>query len=168
VSDERYSMGERCRGSVMVRSGSLLIAIALLGPLHGCVLVPVIDSVQQIGFTKDDRIQLLPAQVKRFQDAMYWGNYAVALGFVDPQQHEQFRKEFRRGAQREKLVETRIAEISPSEDGYQARVVVAVKRYDPSTLVVREIEEEQDWVFALSKGWRLASRRPVPESLPTY
>lgn len=136
----------------------LLGALTLTMTASGCVFVPVIESVHQMGLTKGDRANLLTGEVKRFQDARYWGNFMNALSYVHDDAKEAVGRQLRRRPEGEKIVksEIRSAELSPT--GHDADVTVIIKRYDQSTLVVKDIEERQHWRFLTGKGWRLVSK----------
>lgn len=138
---------------------SVLLAAATASSLSGCLLVPVMDSVSKIGVTKTDRMRVLPTQVKGYQDALYWGNHSIALGYVEPQSVEQFRTRLRSRPRDEKIVEARVLSTDFDPEAYEANVVVAVRHFNPSTLIVEEDEETQRWVFGLQNGWKISSVR---------
>lgn len=135
-------------------SGALVFIVT---PVTGCIFVPVIEGVNQMGLTKEDRASLLPGEVKRFQDARYWGNYLNALSYVLDESKDSIGKQLRRRPEGEKIVKSELREIELSPDGHEADVEVLMKRYDQNTLVVRNIEEVQHWRFLMGKGWRLLS-----------
>jgi hypothetical protein len=139
---------------------ALFFFVALL--FSGCLLVPVAQSVSEVGVTASDRSRLLNEQVKKFQDALYWGNMNAALSMVTPERKDEFQKEFRALKKGRKVVSSQVQFVDLTPDAYRATVSVGVKSYNPSTLIITEQEENQEWVFSISNGWKLTSREVLP------
>jgi len=128
----------------------------LAGGLSGCILVPAIDSMSELGVRRSDRERLLAQDVKKFNEALYWGSPLEALKFaaddarVDIQNHIAARRSD------ERIVENKIHAVKFLDDGaYEADVEVLVKYYRVPFYTVQERNEKQSWEFSLAGGWKL-------------
>lgn len=135
----------------------LLIGLAT----GGCVLAPVISAVSDLGATEGDRQRLLNKDLKTLNDALASGRYAEALRFVAEDKRQEFKKDFRRNEEDEKIVDTKIYGIDFIEDSYKADVEIGVKYYKVPYFVVNERKELQTWQFSMSGGWQMISRELV-------
>jgi hypothetical protein len=148
------------------RSLKLKISIFFLLILlccSSCILVPFVESVSQMGVTEGDRTQLLNQEIKKFTDAWYWGNEPQAMKSVAPELQPLIKQEFREQERtKQRVVESKVLSADLDKEAREADVVVLVKAFQPSTLVVHEIEEKQHWMFNMSDGWKLQTRSVAP------
>src|SRR4051812_21600830 len=103
----------------------MLTAIACTG----CFLVPFVDSFNQMGVTKSDRANLLPQTVKKFSEALYWGELGQALAFVDPDHREKLAESMRKSKREERIVASEVESTELDDSARKATVVVKVRSY---------------------------------------
>lgn len=128
----------------------------LLG-LGGCLLVPIVDGVKQIGVTKADRMALLPDRVASFNNAMYWGRSQDALTFALPESRADLTRAMKEASKyQERIVETKVDHIEFDDEGTHATVEVTVRAFRVPVYVVNDSAKQQRWVFSLTNGWQLA------------
>lgn len=125
--------------------------------LSGCILVPVVEGVSQVGVTKGDREALLTNTVKEANEAIYWDDRGRLLALVREDSAEEIRRFIDNRPQDLRYVERKVVAMDLSGDGYKASVRLKVKSYTPSTLVITERLEAQRWEFGFSKGWQMVS-----------
>ena len=133
-----------------------VVTLVVVG-LSGCLLVPIVDGVKQIGVTKSDRMALLPEQVARFNNAMYWGRSQDALTFALPESRAELTKAMKESSKyQERIVETKVDHIEFDDEGTNATVEVTVRAFRVPIYVVNDSAKQQRWVFSLTDGWKLA------------
>ncbi|RIL09174.1 MAG: hypothetical protein DCC75_07170 [Proteobacteria bacterium] len=135
-----------------------LLGIVCLG-LSSCILAPAMDSFQKAGFTQADRARLLVQDVKKFHEALYWGDPGKAMSYVAEEglpSVSQAIKDSRRN--NERVIDSRIDYTDYTDGGYGAKVDVVVKYYKVPYYTVNERFETQTWEFSLVSGWKLVSR----------
>jgi len=142
----------------------LLVLVLLILP--GCILVPAMDSVRRAGLTESSRQGLLPESLKKFNEAMQWGNPQEALGYVDDANQEGIALQLQDLAEQEKVVEAKIVGIDFKENAFKAIVNVTVRAYKVPFYVVKDRKEKQTWRFSVSDGWKMQTRE-VANSKPT-
>ena len=142
----------------MKRTIHILVAACVLS-LSGCMLAPAIDSFNQLGVTKADRMQLLPLNVKRYQDALYWGRPDEALMYVLDTSRPALSDNLRVSRKSERIMESSVEGVDYSEDAYTAEVEVIVRFLNTKfhTNVIEERTEQQEWAFSVNEGWKLKS-----------
>ncbi len=131
--------------------------------LTGCFLVPFIEAANDVGMTASSRRAKLEEALKKYEEAVYWGNLSDAMAFVAPEKREELQRglgKLGRGAQ---VVSTNIVSTSFDDSVQEARVTVATKRFAKDTLVVAETFEEQLWMHSVGDGWQLHEKREVGE-----
>lgn len=128
--------------------------------LCGCFLAPAIDSFSKLGVTRSDRMNLLPQEIKRFHEALYWGRPDEAMSYLAPQTRSAVGKELVSQKRKERITDSSVESVDYSEDAYHANVEVVVKYLDleQATNMVMERFEKQEWEFNLSDGWKLVNR----------
>ena len=128
--------------------------------LSGCFLAPAIDSFNKLGVTKADRMQLLPVNVKRFNEALYWARPEEALSYVADAQRADIAKSLKDLKRSEKIMESNVEEVNFTEDAYGADIEVQVRYLSITrpTNVIQIRTEKQNWKFSVSDGWQLVSR----------
>ncbi len=137
--------------------GRLVVCALVIAFLSGCVLVPIVDGVKQIGVTKSDRMALLSERVQRFNHALYWGRSDDALAYAVPENRAQIAQVLKASNKhQERIVETKVDHIEFSEDGTTATVEVTVKAFRVPVYVVNDTAREQRWVFSFAHGWQIA------------
>lgn len=131
--------------------------LALFCVMHccGCIFVPMIESVKDVGLTRSHRMQLLSKDVKNFENARYWDNLSTALAFAEDSHREELKLQLKQESKGQKSVDSKISDVEFSSDAYEADVEVASRVYNTSTLLVEQVTEMQHWIFSVSGGWRL-------------
>jgi len=138
---------------------SLLIALSA----SGCVLVPFVQAFKETGLTEGDRMELLPAQLKKFSDARVFGNKSQAMALVSAESQAEISKQLQDKNDQERIVKSQIDEIEWSESARKARVVVKVEAFTMSQLIVKTKKEEQLWEFSPGSGWLMTGRTEIGE-----
>jgi len=138
--------------------GLTLLCLCLLS---GCFLAPAIDAFKQVGVTRGDRVQLLPAEMKKFQDSLYWGHPEEALAFVTQEGRDKIAEDLKSWGEETRVVESKVNGCTFDEDAYKADVEVTVRYYKVPFYVVNKLQEKQVWKFSVSQGWRLDSKTKV-------
>lgn len=141
----------------------LLPALCLL--LSGCFMAPFIGAFKQAGVTRSDREALLPKEVKRFNDALFWGNSGPIMSMVDESAREEIGNQVAEASDVERVVESKVLKVSYDEDAYEADVQVKVRFYRVPYYMVRDRVEHQRWKFSFNDGWQI-SARSLDEKLP--
>lgn len=134
-----------------------VVMLLMVTQLSGCLLVPVVEGVSQVGVTKNDRQALLADKVKEANEAIYWGDRGRLLSLVREDSAEEIRRFVDNRPQDLRYVERKVVAMDLSKDGYKADVRLKVKSFTPSTLVITERLESQRWEFGFSKGWQMVS-----------
>lgn len=129
--------------------------------LSGCFLVPFVEAVNDAGVTASSRQAKLPEVVKKFEDAVYWGNSSDALAFIAPAKRQSMQRQLTIAGRGSQIISSEIVSTSFDDAAKQATVVVATKRFTKEALVVTENFEEQLWVFGIADGWQLHDSRGV-------
>ncbi len=125
----------------------------------GCGLIaPVAESFHSVGITAGDRKGLLPDQLSKFNNALFWGRGQDALRYVTPEGRDSVLEQLRKGRDEERVVESKVGIIDFSEDGYDATVDVTFKYFKVPFYIVTERKELQKWKFTISDGWKLTNR----------
>jgi hypothetical protein len=137
----------------------ILLVVGLSLGVTGCVLVPVIESVSKIGITSGDREALLSRDMKKFHEALYWGDPNEAVLFASDEARSELGNQLRKSRRKERIVESRIESVAFKDDSYTAHVQVIVKYYETPFYIVNERVEDQQWQFNVPAGWRLTSRK---------
>lgn len=145
----------------------VVCAALLFASLAGCqVAVPFIDSFKQIGATEGDRVQLLAKSIKQFQDARYWDDQTVAMNFFLPDKRMELLQTLRRKQKDERIIESKVDDVTFTDDSKSAEVNVLVRSYKVPYYVVNERTERQTWKFSLSQGWQLEALGAAPLDNP--
>jgi hypothetical protein len=142
---------------------TLFLVISLIGAstsLSGCVLVPFVQAFKETGVTQGDRKALGP-EVKKFADAIVWGSKSDALAIVADESREEIARELSGLSEEERVVDSKLDDVTWGEDAYTATVKLKVRFYKVPFYVVKNRIEEQQWQFAVGTGWRLTSRAVV-------
>jgi hypothetical protein len=136
----------------------LLMLIGVSISLSGCVLVPFVQAFKETGVTAGDRKALLGQEVKKFTDAIMWGSKSEALSIVAEESREEIARELGGLSEEERIVDSKVDEITWGDDAYTATVKLKVRFYKVPFYVVKNRVEEQQWNFSVGTGWRLTSR----------
>lgn len=138
-----------------------LFPLLCIPTLSGCLLVPFVEAASDAGVTASSRQAKLPEVVKKFEEAIYWGNSSDALAYIAPAKRQAMQRELTMAGRGSQIISSEIVSTSFDDAAKQATVVVATKRFTKEALVVTENFEEQLWVFGLNDGWRLHDSRKV-------
>jgi hypothetical protein len=154
------SMSVMFQSALFQKVTSLMHGLCVVSPwplcfLSGCIFVPVIESVRELGFTKDQRSEQLPKVLKTFNDDVYWSKSSELQAMFDRDLSKESRSALLRPKKNLKTVSTDIDVTDINPDATEARVEVTRKRYSLDTLIVEECPEAQLWIFRSGKGWRL-------------
>ena len=143
----------------------ILLLIMASSQITGCLIaVPFISAFKQSGFTEDDRRALLPKEIQKFQDALYWDDRTKIMSMVLEQSRDSVAKTLTKAASPAKtgtkIVESRIDNLEFQEDATKASVTVSVKFFQAPFYVVQIREEQQRWHWGgVGSGkWLLAER----------
>lgn len=136
-----------------------LVVLSLF--FSGCVLVPFVEAVNDAGVTAGSRQSKLTEVVKKYEEAVYWGNAADALAFVAPPKRQGMQRLLTAAGRGSQIISSEVVSTSFDDAAKQATVIVATKRFTKEALVVTENFEEQLWVFGLVDGWQLHDSRGV-------
>lgn len=131
--------------------------------LTGCFLVPFIEAANDVGMTASSRRATLGEALKKYEEAVYWGNLSDAMAFVAPEKREGLRRVLGKVGRGPQVVSTNVVSTSFDDSVQKARVTVATKRFSKDTLVVAETFEEQLWMHSVGDGWQLHEKREVRE-----
>lgn len=137
----------------------LCMAVCAVGiTLSGCILVPFVQAFKKSGVAENDRMALLPGEVKKFSEGLQWGNKMQALTVVTDEARPVVSEQLREVGEDERVVELKIDDVAWSESAYKAKVSVKVKYFRVPFYVVKTRIEEQSWRFSLADGWKLTDR----------
>lgn len=136
-----------------------LILVGILMCLQGCILVPMVDSVQHTGVNSSGRQALLNETLTDFHHALFWGASSEALEFVSPSELDTMRTEFRTHRKEGRVVESNVELVDFSSDSYSAKVEVAEKYHDYATNIITPRLELEEWEYNFMDGWKLVSRK---------
>jgi len=153
------SRGDRIRYFV----ATLLLAFGTCLALSCCLLVPFIDAFKQTGATEGDRMALLPPEVKKFTEAVGWGNKTEAMGLVAEEARKEIAKQLKGVGTEERVVESKVEDVEWFDSARSAKVELKVRYFMVPYYVVKTRTEQQKWIFALSSGWKLKERMVVEE-----
>ena len=137
----------------------LLLIIFLPLMLQGCLLVPFVESASQAGVTKGDRQALLSQSLKKFQEALFWGDTGKALVFANFEEKKNLKDYIEKIVKNKKVAEAKIISTDLDEAVQNASVTVRWKTYDLSTLVIKESEQTQNWSFYFGDGWKITGMK---------
>lgn len=132
-----------------------LVLVAICLAMNGCILLPVMDSMKQMGLTRSDREALLARDVKQFHEALYWGKPDRALALAMPDNRDAIASQLREMKRSHRIVESTIDSVDFADDAFTANVDVIVKYYAVPFYIVNERIEEHVWKFQMPDGWRL-------------
>ncbi len=138
--------------------GSILLAAFFLG---GCIFAPTLDSISKAGFTKGDREGILSDSMKKFHDALYWGNPSQALAMVTDEGRENVLASIKKSKREERIVDSKVEMVDFKNDSFEAEVDVTVRYFQVPYYVVKDRTEREQWEFSLVDGWRLRTRDVV-------
>jgi hypothetical protein len=135
----------------------LILCLSAIVLLQGCIFVPFIESVKEIGATASHRQQLLPKSLKDFHEAIYWKDMTRASSFVaqDATEKDSIVKT---NQNVERLVDIKVEQVKYTEDAFEADVTVIIRAYNNKTLVISERRESEAWLYTISNGWKILSR----------
>ena len=137
----------------------VVLCLSVLFFLSGCFLAPFIESFKSAGATQSDREALLPRDLKRFTEALSWGNAEPVMALVDDSARKEIQEQLNEKSETERVVESKVTAVTYDEDSYKASVAVKVKYYRIPYYVVQERKEKLEWKFSLGTGWKLTSRQ---------
>ncbi len=137
--------------------------LLLVQAFSGCLLVPFIEAFRQTGATENDRMTLLPPQVKKFTDAVGWGNRTEATSVVVPEYRKEISNQLKKLGEEERIVESKVEDVEWADSAFSAKVSVKVKYFLVPYYIVKSRIEEQQWVFSMAGGWKLKGRAVADE-----
>jgi hypothetical protein len=140
-----------------------VLCLLCIPAFSGCLLVPFIEAFRQTGATEADRMTLLPPQVKKFTDAVGWGNRTEATSVVVPEYRKEISNQLKKLGEEERIVESKVEDVEWSDSAFAAKVSVKVKFFLVPYYVVKSRVEEQQWVFSMAGGWKLKGRAVADE-----
>ncbi|RMG41072.1 MAG: hypothetical protein D6719_09300 [Candidatus Dadabacteria bacterium] len=142
-----------------------LIITVVAGFLTACGLgAMAVESISDIGATPASRKQKLTKDLKRFHNGLYWGQAGVVLGYVVDDKRDEFKRDMILSKKREKIVDHEIELVDFSDDARSAEVDVTVKYYEVPYYIVKSRLEREEWQFSMKEGWKIASRKILPDS----
>ncbi len=144
-------------GSTISISARLALLLNLI-LCSGCILVPMIDSVERSGVNSSGRQALLHETITEFHHALFWGQANEALEYVSPQHADTMRTELRSKRDKERVVESDVELVDFSPDSFNASVEVTERFHDFSTNSVSSRLEIEKWEYSMLDGWKLVSR----------
>lgn len=140
---------------------SCLLFVLMTALPTGCVVVPLIDGFSQMGLSRSDREMLLPKQVKKFHEALYWGKPMEAVSMVKEESREAAAEELQKKIEGVRIVESKMESVQYKDESQKATVKVNIRHYKVPFYVVVDRIEEQSWEFSRSNGWQYVSSREV-------
>lgn len=151
-------------GQSQGRARLVLLALLLsLLSVNACVLLPVIEAVKKSGATESDRMALLSQDIKQFTDYLSWADKVGASQFVADEARAEIMKQYSDIGQSERIIESQLNDVRWEDSAHVAKVALRVKYFKVPFYVVNIRTENQEWVFAMSTGWKLKERK-VEES----
>jgi hypothetical protein len=135
-----------------------LVAVLLLS-FQGCIFVPFIEGVKEMGVTKSHRLQLLEKSLVNFQSNRGFENLSQVLMLVEESRRDIVKNHLKSRWASHKPVDQRVIDVELSEDGYEAKVDIMARGLNRQTQVVEEQEEMQHWIFEIDSGWKLLEIR---------
>lgn len=139
----------------MARYFSLIILLGFF--LQGCFLASAIESIRQSGVTKDGRMSLLKQDMKKFSEALHWGDPQAAMYYVTEEGKQGVAESLEDLQGDVRVVESKVHNVQFDEDAFQANVKVSIKFYKIPFYVVNDLKQDQVWKFSHSGGWLLDS-----------
>jgi hypothetical protein len=140
------------------RSLRALFLLSLCITLSSCgILVPVIDSFRQAGITPKDRKALLPKEIKKFQEALYWSNLGDAMALVATDQQDEVQEILQNQLEGYRVTESKVGYIKYDDFAWEGKAQVTVRSYRVPHYVVMDRKQEQVWKFSAGAGWQLHS-----------
>lgn len=131
----------------------------------GCVLTPLIQGYKDLGVTESDRMRLLPLNMKKFQDALYWGDPTEALMYVTDDSKLSMEPELNKLRKKTmRIVDSRVDSVDWASGAREATVKVALQYFAVPVYIVKERTDEQHWVFETDGGWKIKSTKTVEDS----
>jgi hypothetical protein len=150
----------------MFRFVSLLVVF--LVSLTGCIFSPLIQGYKDLGVSESDRMQLLPLNMKKFQDALYWGDPTEALNYVVDDSKMTMQPELNKLRKKTmRIVDSRVDSVDWASEAREATVKVAMQYYAVPVYIVKERTDEQHWVFEATGGWKIKSTKTIEEANAT-
>ncbi len=143
---------------VVSRGVSVGVAVLLMLSLSGCFLAPFIGAFKQAGVTQSDREALLPKDVKRFTDALFWGTSGPIMEMVDEPAKKQVSQQVAEATDVERVVESKVVSIDFGDGSYTAQVDLKVRYYRVPYYMVQDRVEIQQWQFSFNDGWQITDR----------
>jgi hypothetical protein len=132
----------------------LLLALLILC-LNSCLLVPVVDSINKTGITRQQRVEQLAPAIQHFQSNLFWGERDRALAFAPSNKQERLRSIIRSFPDDQRIVDAKLVETEFTNEAYKAKVTLKVRSYLPSNLIISERKQYQTWSFELGTGWQI-------------
>ena len=126
--------------------------------LQGCILAPTIDSMRRAGMTASSRRSLLPENIKKFHDALYWGSPSEIMAYVDDDGWPEISKQIEEMQDKERVVESKVKNVEFDSGAFEATVNVTVKAFKIGYYIVTDRHEKQTWTFSMSDGWKILHR----------
>jgi hypothetical protein len=133
----------------------LLVVLATL--LSGCIMAPVVSSIQESGLTESGRQIALNDAIKEFNSALFWQNYAKARTFALEENMGDLHRALVAKKEQGRVVDSKVEGINYTDDSYKAEVDVAVRVQNFSTMIVASQVDKQVWKFSIYDGWKLES-----------
>ncbi|MCB0359016.1 MAG: hypothetical protein KDD44_05255, partial [Bdellovibrionales bacterium] len=94
-----------------------------------------------------ERTAEVNTRVKKFLQALYWGDVDQAAGFVTAESRPQYRDVFSEIVNKERLVKSEIRSVELGPDSETATVTVVVQYYRIPNYVVKTRRETQTWAY---------------------
>jgi hypothetical protein len=141
----------------------ILATFLVLQFCSGCILVPFINGIKELGITESDRIRLFDKAISEFHDYQRMQLISQMAGFVVPEWRQNFMNIYRQRKNSEKVIDYAIEMVEFNEDVDEATAEVAVRRFQNNRYVVETRIEKQIWVF-ISGGWKLKELEVLQEA----
>lgn len=134
-----------------------LILLAVASVFSGCIMAPVVGSIQESGLTESGLQTALNDAVKEFNNALFWQNYAKARTFASEEDAVNLNSTLAAKKEQGRVVESKVEGVNYIDDSYKAEVDVAVRVQNFSTMIVANQVDKQVWKFSIYDGWKLES-----------
>ena len=119
----------------------------------GCSVVSF-DGMEKALAGDQKRAQLLDKSLKRYHQAVYWGDGKKASLFVNPEVRSSFLNDFSKRNSKERIVDIKISSIEMGDEYEEATVKTRVKYYKVPHQLVNVRLEKETWKFdRFSTGW---------------
>lgn len=131
---------------------------ALTLSLGGCVAVPFMQGISELGVTEGGRQRLFAKEIKRFNSARSWENPVTLIDFISPTADPKLLPQLQSDVKGRRVVDSKIDTLTFADNAYRADVGVTVRSFKTSSYLVEEQVEHQRWEYSSGAGWKIVAR----------